>query len=382
VLATDPLAYGTRSRFEEIVRTPMSMGAPIVTGEHMGLSAMGPMSQLTGSITPSALHYVSSHGSPPPDIDPREHRLMIYGLVERPLVLTMDELKRLPSVSRIHYIECVVNAPMQYPRGKTLDEMYGLAACSEWTGVLLSVLLKEAGVKAGAQWVLAEGAEAGKVATSCPMGKAMSDVLVAYGQNGEALRPQQGYPLRLLVPGFQGKYHVKWLKGLKVVDRPYITYWEKFHYEKTPNRPPETAILAHQYGPAGEYLLEQGPKSVITFPSGEQQLPGHGFYTITGLAWSGSGAVKKVEVSTNGGQTWSDAQIEEPARRIAFTRFTCPWTWNGGEAMLMSRCTDDVGQVQPTWSEFRRFWGDSGAPHHNAIQIWKVTNEGAVRNAL
>ncbi len=377
------MAYGERSRFIQTVRTPMTMIGHIdLHGDPDGLDARTPLSELTGTMTPSALHYVSSHGNNPPDIDPREHRLMINGMVDRPLVFTMEELMRLPSVSRVHYIECIANAPR--PEEKTLDQMHGMVACSEWTGVPLSVLLKEAGVRGGANWVLSEGAEATKLGASMPMAKAMDDVLVAYGQNGEAIRPHNGFPLRLVVPGFQGKYHVKWLRRIKVIDRPYMTYWEKHSYSKrTASRRtgPNRMANSHTAG-QGAYFMEQGPKSVITFPSGEQRLPGHGYYTITGLAWSGCGAVRRVEVSMDGGRTWNDAQLQGPVQRIALTRFTIPWTWNGEEAMLQSRCTDEKGQVQPTQAEFTSFWGTSGAPHGNGIQPWRVTNEGTVHNAV
>ena len=187
------------------------------------------------------------------------------------------------------------------------------------------------------------------------------------------MRPHQGYPLRLVVPGFQGKYHVKWLRRITVVDRPLLSYWEKHHYLKGEGA---------NSGEGGDYFLEQGPKSVITFPSGGQRLPSPGYHTITGLAWSGSGTVRRVEVSTDGGRSWNDAAIEEPARRIALTRFTARWTWNGREAVLQSRCTDDKGQIQPTAAEFPKFWGTSGSPHGNAIQPWRVTNDGSVLNAL
>ena len=235
------------------------------------------------------------------------------------------------------------------------------------------------GVKAGANWVFAEGAESIRLGASLPLGKAMDDVLVAYGQNGEPVRPHQGYPLRLVVPGFQGKYHVKWLRRLRLVKRPLMSYWEKHHFMDRGYRP---GGEARGSGFGGDFYLEQGPKSVITFPSGEQRLPSPGYYTITGLAWSGSGAVRRVEVSIDGGRSWNDATIEEPARRMAWTRFTAPWTWNGREAVLQSRCTDDKGQVQPTAAEYPQFWGASGAPHGNAIQPWRVTNDGIVLNAL
>ena len=378
-----PMAYGERSRFVQTVRTPMTMIGHIdLHGHPDGLDARTPLSELTGTITPSALHYVSSHGNNPPDIDPREHRLMVYGMVDRPLVFTMEDLTRLPSVTRTHFIECIANSPR--PEEKTLDEMHGMVGCSEWTGVPLSVLLDEVGVKDGAGWVLSEGAEATKLGASMPLGKAMDDVLVAYGQNGEPIRPHQGFPLRLVVPGFQGKYHVKWLQRIKLGDRPYITYWEKHSYTKrqgSRRTGPNRMSNSHVAG-AGAYFMEQGPKSVITFPSGEQRLPGRGYYTLTGLAWSGSGTVRRVVVSTDGGRTWTDAKLQEPLQRIALTRFTLPWTWNGEEALLMSRCTDDQDQVQPTADEFPDFWGTSGAPHGNQIQPWRVASDGTVHNAV
>ena len=298
-------------------------------------------------------------------------------MVKRPLAFTMDDLVRLPSVSRPHYIECVVNRPT--PNGKTVEQMHGMVACSEWTGVPLSALLDEVGVEAGANWVFAEGAESIRLGASLPLAKAMDDVIVAYGQNGEPVRPHQGYPLRLVVPGFQGKYHVKWLRRLRLVKRPLMSYWEKHHFLDRGYRPGGEA-RASNFG--GDFYLEQGPKSVITFPSGEQRLPGAGYYTIAGLAWSGSGAVRRVEVSTDGGRSWNDAAIDDPARRMAWTRFTAPWTWNGREAVLQSRCTDEKGQVQPTAEGYLQFWGASGAPHGNAIQPWRVTNDGIVLNAL
>ena len=382
-VASHPMAYGERSRFVQTVRTPMTMIGHIdLHGDPDGLDARTPLSELTGTITPSALHYVSSHGNQPPDIDPREHRLMVYGMVDRPLVFTMEELMRLPSVTRAHFIECIANAPR--PEEKTLDEMHGMIACSEWTGVPLSVLLDEAGVRDGARWVLSEGAEATKMGASMPLAKAMDDVLVAYAQNGEPIRPHQGFPLRLVVPGFQGKFHVKWLRRIRLVERPYMTYWERRSFTKrmqTARTGPSRMANSHAAG-EGAYFMEQGPKSVITHPSGGQVLPERGYYNLTGLAWSGSGTVRRVEVSTDGGRTWTDAELQGPLQRVALTRFTLPWTWNGEEALLMSRCTDDQDQVQPTAAEFTAFWGNSGSPHGNQIQPWRVASDGTVHNAV
>ena len=269
----DLVAYGERSRFVTSVRVPV---AERESPDQFGLTfhVLSPLQDSVGIITPSSLHFVGTHrGAIVPDIDPKEHRLMIHGMVDRPLEFTMEELRRFPSVSRIHFLECLGNRSR--PEYKTVQETHGLTSCSEWTGVPLSLLLKEVGVQKGASWVVSEGSEEVKGAGSIRLAKAMDDCIVAYGQNGEPLRPQQGFPIRLLVPGFEGIYNTKWLRRIKVVDRYYMTYNDYGHISKDE----EVAALTFQWG----------PKSVITFPSGGQQLPGHGIYQITGLAWSGGG---------------------------------------------------------------------------------------------
>jgi len=363
------LPYGERSRFERSTRIRLGNKVNMnMHGEPNGYDALSPIGEQGGIITPSAVHFISSHGNAPPDIDPARHRLIIHGMVERPLVFTMDELKRLPSVSRIYFIECLANRPRSGEK-RTVADNHGMISCSEWTGVPVSVLLKEAGVRAGGNWVIGESAEATRGSRSAPVGKMMRDARVAYGQNGKAIRPQQAYRLRLGIPGFEGKYHVKWLKGIKVVDRPYVTYWEHGTFMSNANA-------------KGQYFMEQGPKSVITFPAGGQKLNGRGFYTVVGFAWTGSGAVRRVEVSADGGRTWNNAQLQEPVLPLAFARFQFPWTWDGGEAVLQSRCTDEAGQVQPTAAEHTKFWAPMGSPHGNMIQPWRITSDGQVLNAL
>jgi sulfane dehydrogenase subunit SoxC len=378
-------AYGERSRFEKSGRIGNNdqYGKDPKPGEYYW-GPRTPLQDSMGIITPASLHYILSHSNEPPDIDPREYRLLIHGLVERPLILTMDDLKRLPSVSRIHFVECRANGTQarlrrDYP-ALTVQITHGLTSCSEWTGVPLSLLLKEAGLKKEASWIVAEGAESSKHTKSIPMEKVMDDVLVAYGQNGEAVRPDQGYPVRLLVPGWQGLNQVKWLRRIKVVDRPYMARAESTEYvEQRPD------------GKVRWFQSEFGPNSVITRPSGEQRLPGRGFYEITGLAWSGAGAVRRVEVSTDGGKTWKDAQLQGPIHRKAHTRFGLAWNWNGEEAVLQSRSTDETGGVQPSiddmvkiWSLpsdfFKTFSGTFG--NFNAIQPWRVRTDGSVHNAL
>ena len=358
-----------------------------------------PLTELQGIITPSNLHfYVNHEKGVLMNIDPQQHRLTLYGEVDRPLVLTMAEVKRLPSVSRVHFLECNANSnPKTVASAKNVVQGHGLTSCSEWTGVLLSVMLKEVGVKKGANWLLVGSADPSKHASSIPLEKAMDDALVAYAQNGEALRLEQGYPLRLILPGWGGRLHIKWLNRVKVVDQPYMTTQDR------------TSQMDHD--PAGEgafmiagekaraWRFQAFPKSIITFPSGGQQLQGRGFYEITGLAWSGGGSVRKVEVSTDSGRTWKDAQLQEPVLRKAHTRFRFPWKWNGEEAVIQSRCTDDQGDTQPSATELSKNWGTDTSKACTSvmgedckkiprradrayIQSWRVTPDGSVLNAF
>jgi sulfane dehydrogenase subunit SoxC len=246
--------------------------------------------------------------------------------------------------------------------------------------VPLSLLLKEAGVQKGATWIIAEGADANKHSKSIPIEKAWDDALVAYAQNGEPVRPEQGYPLRLVIPGWQGINNVKWLRRIDLVDEPYMAMMEISRY-------PRLGLD----GKSRWFEFEMGPKSVITRPSGGQRLPTPGFYEITGLAWSGGGAIRRVEVSTDGGKTWKDAELQLPVASKAHTRFTTRWEWNGEESMLQSRCTDDKGTVQPTMAEVAKLWNVDIDYFRkttliisdlNAIQPWKVNRDGSVKNAI
>jgi sulfane dehydrogenase subunit SoxC len=368
------IAYGDRSRFVTSVRIAHPVGGrPSPDAFGLVFHVASPLQDSVGVITPSSLHFVgTTRGSFVPDIDPREHRLMIHGMVDRPLIFTMEDLKRLPSVTRLHFMECAGNRST--PRAKTVQESHGMTSCAEWTGVPLSVLLKEAGVKAGASWFVAEGMEEVKGASSMPIAKAMDDCLVAYGMNGEALRPQNGFPLRLMVPGFEGIFHTKYLRRIKLVDRYYLNYNDYGHLDQ------DAKVAALDY--------QIGPKSVITRPSGGQQLPGRGFYEISGLAWSGGGAIRRVEVSTDGGRRWNNAEIKGTAHRMAHTRFGYQWNWDGNETELMSRCTDELGQVQPLRAQVARFWNVPLDPAFrvpgldNSIQPWRVARDGSVHNGL
>jgi sulfane dehydrogenase subunit SoxC len=364
------LAYGRRSKHVTSVRIPHG-GRPSPDSFGLTFHVASPLQDSVGVITPSSLHYyATTRGSFLPEIDPREHRLMIHGLVDRPLTFTMEDLKRLPSVTRLHFIECAGNRAS--PRHKTVQETHGMTSCAEWTGVLLSTLLKECGVKGSATWFVAEGTEEVKGASSMPIAKAMDDCLVAYGMNGEAVRPQNGFPLRLMVPGFEGIFHTKWLRRIKLVDRYYMNYNDFGHLDQDP----KVAAL--------DYII--GPKSVITFPSGTQQLPGRGFYEISGLAWSGGGAIRRVEVSTDNGKSWKNAEIKGTPQRMAHTRFGLPWNWDGTETVIMSRCTDELGQVQPTREQVAKFWNKPADPSFsvpgldNTIFPWRIASDGSVHN--
>jgi sulfane dehydrogenase subunit SoxC len=284
----------------------------------------------------------------------------------------MDDLKRFPSVTRLHFIECAGNR--HTPKQRTVQETHGMTSCAEWTGVLLSTLLKECGLKSSATWFVAEGAEEVKGASSMSITKAMDDCLIAYGMNGEALRPQQGFPVRLIPPGFEGIFHTKYLRRIKIVDRYYMNYNDFGHLREDPKE------LA---------LSEQiGPKSVITYPSGTQQLPGKGFYEISGLAWSGGGAIKTVEVSTDGGKKWNLAELKTTPQRMAHVRFGYPWTWDGKETEILSRATDEVGQVQALREQIAQWWNVPVERNYrvpgldNSIMPWKIAQDGKVTNGL
>jgi sulfane dehydrogenase subunit SoxC len=358
--------YGERSPFE----TARRMLSETATLEEA--SSRTPLGGLDGAITPSSLHFERHHAGVP-RIDPSAHTLLIHGLVERPLVFTIGELRRLPSVTRISFLECSGNSgPAWYGApAPTAQALHGLTSCSEWTGVPLALLLRETGVLERGTWFVAEGADACRMVRSAPIEKALDDALVVYAQNGEALRPEQGYPLRLLLPGWEGMANVKWLKRIKVVDQPYMTRDETSKY---------TDLLPD--GRARQFTFVIDAKSVITRPSGGQTLPGPGFFEISGLAWSGRGAIARVEVSTDGGSSWADATLQSPVLAKAHTRFTFPWHWGGTEAVIAARCTDGTGYVQPTRSELIAARGVHSTYHYNGIQGWRVRPDGSVVDAV
>ena len=333
--------------------------------------AFAPLQGMFGIITPSGLHFERHHQGWQ-DIDPSTHRFMINGLVKNPKVYTMDDLMRMPSVSRMHFIECGANTAMEWGNVAvpTVQYSHGMLSCSEFTGVPLSVLLDDAGYdKKKGKFILAEGADGSGMTRTIAIDRALDDVIVAWGMNGEMLRPENGYPLRLVVPGVQGVSWVKWLRRIEVGDAPYATKDEAVHY-----------IDAMPDGTYRQYTSIQECKSVITTPSAGQVLLDKGFFNITGLAWSGRGKVKRVDVSVDGGRNWRTARLETPVLSKCLTRFNIDWAWDGSPTVLQSRAMDDTGYVQPKINELRAVRGTRSIYHNNAIQSWKVADSGEVAN--
>jgi sulfane dehydrogenase subunit SoxC len=367
VLGAPVSPYGSRSRFEKASRY-VNQNTKVPLEE---ATSSTPLHDTFGIITPSSLHF-ERHHSGVPEIDPAAHALTIHGLVDRPLVFSVDELKRLPSVSRIHFLECSGNSRSEWGGGSTesdVQRIHGLTSCSEWTGVPVSTLLRESGARPDAAWVLAEGADAGKHDRSIPMKKMMDDALVVYGQNGEPLRPEQGYPLRLLLPGWEGNANVKWLRRLKVMTQPAMSREETSKY---------TDLMPN--GTARQFTFDMEPKSLITRPSGGDTLPGPGLYELTGIAWSGRGVIARVEITTDGGTNWTPAELQTPVLPRAHTRFRWSWQWDGGNALIASRCTDDTGYTQPPLGALIEVRGMNSQYHNNGIQAWKVASDGTITN--
>lgn len=361
--------YGAPSPYEkDVVRVPTKLNADTDTG--LTSWDFTPLGDLHGTITPNGLFFERNHGGVP-NIDPAQHRLLVHGMVDNARVFTMDDLKRYPPVTVVHFIECSGNTLTEWakPTGKTVQITHGLLSCAQWTGVKVSTLLSDVGVKTGAAWVLAEGADAALMDRSIPLEKLMDDAILVYAQNGEALRPEQGYPLRLLVPGFEGNMNIKWLRRLKVGREPFYTREETSKY---------TDLLPS--GEARMFTFVMEAKSVITQPSAGMQLVGKGDRAISGLAWSGRGEIRRVEVSTDAGKTWNAAQLEGPVTSKSLTRFVYPWKWSGEEVVLQSRCYDDTGYVQPPLSDLVKVRGLFSLYHLNAIQSWHVASDGMVTN--
>jgi sulfane dehydrogenase subunit SoxC len=288
------------------------------------------------------------------------------------MIFSVADIMRFPAASRICFLECSGNTQnWGDPKPEfTVQDTHGLLSCAEWTGASLKEVLGEVGVKSAARWMLAEGADAGAMTRSIPIEKVFDDALLVYAQNGERLRPEQGYPLRLLLPGYEGNTNVKWLRRLKFGAEPWQTREETSTY---------TWIMPDGVTRQFNFVMEA--KSVITSPSGGQKLRDHGFHEISGLAWSGRGRIAKVDVSFDGGQTWTAAALQEPILPKCLTRFRAPWRWSGEAAVLTSRATDETGYVQPSRDELLKQRDKRSYYHYNGMQRWRVSEDGGISNA-
>jgi sulfane dehydrogenase subunit SoxC len=360
--------YGLPSKHESNLQRRESPGLTRVSAASVSFC---PLQGLFGIITPSGLHFERHHQGWW-DIDPAQHRLMIMGLVQNPKVYAMDDLMRMPSISRMHFIECGANTGMEWgnPAVPTVQYTHGMLSCCEYTGVRLATLLEDCGFdrKLG-KYILAEGADGSGMTRTINMENALDDAIVAWGMNGEMLRPENGYPLRLVVPGVQGVSWVKYLRRLKVGDMPFGAKDEAVHYmDLMPD------------GQHRQYTSIQECKSVITTPSGGQVLLNRGYFNISGLAWSGRGKIKRVDVSVDGGRNWRVARLETPVLTKCLTRFNIDWVWNGEPALLQSRAIDETGYVQPGYRALRAVRGTRSIYHNNAVQSWQVAGSGEVFN--
>ena len=350
-----PGERGTRSPFEKVIKNPSD------------ISSRTPLQDLHGIITPSDLHFERHHGGVPA-IDPAKHQLLIHGMVDRPLVFSMAELKRFPSVSRIAFLECSGNYRGRGTNEKlTPQDICGLTSQSEWTGVMLSTIFREVGLKPNATWFLAEGSDAAVMTRSIPVSKGLDDAMLVYAQNGEALRPEQGYPLRLFLPGWEGNASVKWIRRIEVSDHPFMTREETSKYTEP-----------IKDGKIRQFSFTIDARSVITYPTYPAQVQ-KGWIEIRGIAWSGRGIVKQVEVSTDNGKTWQLARLNGPVLDKAHTQFRHIWQWDGRETVIMSRVIDETNYIQPTLQELITARGENtGGYHLNPITAWQIKPDGQV----
>ncbi|MFZ1813543.1 MAG: sulfite dehydrogenase [Rhizobiaceae bacterium] len=364
----DSRPYGIPSDFESHV---VRRNVPWLTADPVSSVNFTPLHELDGIITPNGLCFERHHAGIA-EVDPAQYRLMINGLVEKPMVFTMEDLKRFPRENRVYFLECAANSGMEW-RGAQLNGCqytHGMIHNVMYTGIRLSHLLEEAGVKANAKWVLPEGADASGMTRSVPLFKAMEDCLVAFKMNGEALRPEQGYPVRLVVPGWEGNMWVKWLRRIEVGDEP----WQ--HREETSKY---TDLLAN--GKARRFTWEMDAKSVITNPSPQAPIThGKGRTVITGVAWSGRGTIKRVDITLDGGKNWRETRLDGPSLDKSMHRFYYEFDWDGSELLLQSRAVDSTGYVQPTKNELRAVRGTNSIYHNNGIQTWYINSNGEAEN--
>jgi sulfane dehydrogenase subunit SoxC len=362
--------YGQPSRFEANVRRRRS--DVLVNKQNLSDWSMTPLHQQLGIVTPNGLLFERHHNGVP-DIDPQQHQLAIHGLVRQPLLFSMADLMRYPSVSRFHFLECSGNGLTDWlkPASKTVQQSHGLLSCAQWTGVPVATLLDEAGIHKSAAWALAEGADGAAHARSIPLRKMLDDALIVYAANGEMLRPENGYPLRLLLPGWEGNVSVKWLRRIKLGEEPWNLRSETARY---------TDPLPQ--GKWRQFSFEMEAKSVITSPSGDMRISS-GPLEIVGFAWSGRGRIRAVDITLDGGRNWRQAQLEEPVLDKCLARFRLRWQWDGVPAVIASRAVDSTGYVQPSVEQIRQARDLSGfVQHHNGIFPWAINAAGEVTNAI
>jgi sulfane dehydrogenase subunit SoxC len=351
-----PNALGARSPAENLRRTTIPT------------SSRTPLQDLHGTITPSDLHYERHHGGVAV-VDPQAFRLTVHGMVDRPMTFTLQDLKRFPSVSRLCFLECSGNFGGQR-EDVTPQDLCGLTSQSEWTGVMLSTVFNEVGAQPRATWFLAEGQDAAVMTRSIPLKDAIGEAMLVYAQNGEAIRPEQGYPVRLLLPGWEGNANVKWLRRIEVGDQPFMTREETSKY---------TDPLAD--GTAREFSLVMDARSVITSPSYPQTID-KGFVELRGIAWSGRGVIRRVDVSVDGGRTWKPATLQQPVLPKAHTRFRYAWEWDGRSTEILSRAVDESGYTQPEMSALQKARGRRTRYHLNPVTGWTIAADGRVRFGL
>ncbi len=364
--------YGMPSKYEHNVTRRYTK--LLASGNFRASIAVSPIQDLKGIITPNGLFFSRSHGGVA-HIDPNEFRLMIHGLVEKPIVLTLDQLKRYPSVTRTHFIECPANGGQEWraPQYNSLQFSKGFMSCAEWTGVYLKTILEDLGLKPEAQWMLAEGSDNSEMGRTIPIDKVLDDAMIVYGQNGEALRPEQGYPVRLLLPGWEGNLCVKWLKRLEFASEPFYCKEETSKY---------TALKPN--GKAVQHFYANEVNSTVTSPSPERDwsdLQDGDLVEIEGLAWSGMGTITGVDLSFDGGKTYVEAKLKGLVLPKCWTRWSYMYKYEKGKTLLLtSRAMDDAGYIQPTVDEETGIMGVESVYHRNGVETWEVTPEGKVNH--
>ena len=362
--------YGMPSKFEAHVKRRRT--DVFVNKQNFSDWSMTPLHQQHGTVTPNGLIYERHHNGVP-EINPDEHRFAIHGMVKQPLVFTMSDLMKYPSVSKFYFMECSGNGLTDWLKAasKTVQQTHGMLSCAQWTGIPVSTLLQEAGVMPGATWALAEGADGAAHARSIPMQKMLEDALIVYAANGEMLRPENGYPLRLFIPGWEGNVSIKWLRRIKLGDQPWNLRSETARYtDPMPD------------GKWRQFSFAMEAKSVVTSPSGGMKVqPGE--IEILGFAWSGQGSIRAVDVTLDGGRTWQEATLEPPVLDKCLTRFRLRWKWDGRPTSIASRAVDSTGYVQPTVEEIKKVRAITGfVQHHNGIFPWSIDAAGEVKNAI